>query len=136
MKDVRNMGHAGTALEVADGHAINYLFPRKLAVQATPAAMAKSELLRKQAEDRKAIDAGLLKQKISELAEVRIVITKKANDKGHLYDGVDAAEIAIATGIPEDIIVIEKPFKEVGEFEVGISSGETFGTFKIIIEAE
>lgn len=130
------MGHAGAALEVADGHAINYLFPRNLAIQATPAALQKAELLKKQHEERKAIDAGLLKQRIAALAESRIVITHKANDKGHLYDAVDAADIAKAAELPEDVIALEKPIKEVGEFDIPVSSGETFGTFNIVIEAE
>jgi large subunit ribosomal protein L9 len=135
-KDVRNMGFAGTAHDVADGHAINFLLPRKLAIQATPAALAKAQLLKKQAEDRRIVDAGLLKQKIAELADGRVVITKKANDKGHLYDAVDAKDIAAATDLPEDVISLEKPIKEVGEFEIPVSSGETFGSFTISIEAE
>ena len=135
-KDVRNMGQAGSAHDVSDGHAINFLFPRKMAVQATPATLAKAELFKKQTEDRRAIDAGLLKQRLGALAEARIVITKKANDKGHLYDAVDAGDIAKATELPEDVIALEKPIKEAGEFEIPVSSGETFGSIKIVIEAE
>ncbi len=130
------MGQAGAAIDVADGHAINFLFPRKLAVSATPAALAKAELNKKQTEDRRAIDAGLLKQKLAALSDGRIVITKKANDKGHLYDAVGADDIAKATDLPEDVIALEKPIKELGEFEIPVSYGDTFGSFKIVIEAE
>jgi large subunit ribosomal protein L9 len=135
-KDVRNMGPAGSAHDVADGHAINFLIPRKMAMPATAGTLAKAEMFKKQAEDRKAIDAGLLKQKIASLAEGRIVITHKANDKGHLYDAVNAADIAKATDLPVEVISLEKPIKEVGEFEIGISSGETFGSVMIVVEAE
>jgi ribosomal protein L9 len=38
--------------------------------------------------------------------------------------------------LPEDTIKIEKPFKELGIFDVPVSAGETFGKFSITIEAE
>lgn len=135
-KDVRNMGQAGTAHDVADGHALNFLIPRKLAVPATPSALAKAELIKKQTADRKVVDAGLLKQRIADLAESRVTITRKANEKGHLYDAVDASDIATATDLPVDVISLEKPLKEIGEHEVGISSGDIIGAITVVIEAE
>ena len=35
LKDVKNMGKKGDVLEASDGYARNYLFPRKLAQEAT-----------------------------------------------------------------------------------------------------
>ncbi len=64
------------------------------------------------------------------------MITKKANEKNHLYDAVDADEIAAATKLPVEAIKLEKPIKEVGEFEIPVAMGESFGTIKIAIEAE
>lgn len=130
------MGKAGSALNVSDGHALNFLIPRKLAVLATPATLKRAEGLSQAADERRVLDAKLISDRLSALAEERIVILKKANDQGHLYDAVDAKDIAEATQLPVDAIRIEKPFKELGTFEVPVSQGEDFGKISITIEAE
>jgi len=130
------MGKAGSIVEVSDGHAINFIIPRKLGVPATQTNLKQAELKQKHADTQKAVDAELIKETLAALAEGRTVITKKANDKGHLYDAVDAAEIAAATKLPEEAIKLEKPIKELGEFEIPVSMSGNFGTIKISIEAE
>lgn len=135
-KDVRNMGRAGSVIDVADGHALNLLIPRKLAIPATPAALKQAEAIAKAAGERKELDAKLISDRLAALAEERVVIRKKANDQGHLYDAVDAKDIAEATQLPADAIHIEKPFKEVGTFDVPVAKGEDFGKISIVIEAE
>lgn len=130
------MGRAGSAIDVSDGHALNMLIPRRLAVLATPAALKKAESIAKAENERRALDAKLVSDRLSVLAEERIVIRKKANDQGHLYDAVDAKDIAEATQLPADAIHIERPFKEIGEFEVPVSKGEDFGKITIVVEAE
>lgn len=136
LKDVKNMGRAGTVHEVSDGHALNMLIPRKLAVLATPQAMKRAEGAAAAENAQRALDAKLVADRLSALAEERIVIRKKANDQGHLYDAVDAKDIAAATQLPADAIDLEKPIKEVGEHEVPVSFGENFGKITIVVEAE
>ena len=136
LKDVRGMGKAGTAQDVSDGHAMNFLIPRKLAVLATPTALKQAEQIATAEKERRQIDAKLISDRLSALAEERIVITKKANEQGHLYDAVDAKDIAQATQLPVEAIHIEKPFKELGTFEVPVAKGEDFGKISIVIEAE
>ena len=136
IKDVKNMGRAGSIVEVSDGHAINFIIPRKLGVPATGTNLKQAEARKKQFDEKRAVDDALIAETFVKLAEGRIVITKKANEKAHLYDAVDAAEIAEATKLPVDAIKLEKPIKELGEFDVPVSMGENFGTIKISIEAE
>jgi len=136
LKDVRDMGRAGSAVNVADGHALNFLIPRKMAVLATPATLKRAESLAKAAAERRELDSKLVSDRLSALAEEKVVIRKKANDQGHLYDGVDARDIAEAAGLPEDTIRLERPFKELGEFEIPVARGEDFGKITIVIEAE
>lgn len=136
LKDVRDMGRAHTTVEVSDGHALNFLIPRKLAVVATASAVKQADLRVKQVIDRKELDVKLVEERLASLAEGNISIIKKANEQGHLYDGVDAKEIAEAAQLPVEVIRIEKPFKEIGVFEVPVSYGENFGKISISIEAE
>jgi large subunit ribosomal protein L9 len=142
LKDVKKIGHAHEAIEVADGYALNFLIPKKLAIPATAVAMKEAELRRKQASERAELDAKLLAQNIAALAEARIVIRAKANEKGHLYDAVGEPEIKKAVkeqehiDLSDDAIKLEKPIKELGIFEIPVSAAGTFGKFSITIEAE
>lgn len=136
LKDVKKLGRAGTMHEVSDGHALNLLIPRKLAVLATPAAMKKAETSAAQENARRAMDRKMIEERLAALAEGRTVIMKKANAQGHLYDAVDAKDIAEATQLPAEVIRLEKPFKEVGTHEVPVSLGKDFGTLTVVVEAE
>ncbi len=141
LKDVKGIGRAHDEVEAKDGHALNYLIPSRLAIAATPSAKKQADARRKQSKDRRERDAKLLAQNIATLSDARIVVKAKANEKGHLYDAVGQREIvAVAKAahveLTEDAIKIEKPFKELGTFDVPVSAGETFGKFSITIEAE
>ncbi len=142
IKDVKGIGRAHETVVAKDGHALNYLIPHKFAIPATPTAIKEASLRQKQVKDRAAIDTALLAQNINALAEARIVIKTKANEKGHLYDAVGASEISAAAkeqahiDIPEDVIKLEKSIKDLGTFEIPVAAGEVFGKFSIIIEAE
>lgn len=141
-KDVKGVGRAHETVITADGYALNYLIPSKMAVVATPVAIKDAEFRMKQVSARKEIDTKLIAQNLASLAEARIVIKAKANEKGHLYDAVGKPELSQAAkeqariDLPEDTIKLEKPIKELGTFEIPVSAGELFGTFSVIIEAE
>ena len=142
LKDLKGIGRAHDTVEAKDGHALNYLIPKKLAVAATPTAIKEAELRRKQVVERTKINDALLTQNISALAEARIVIKIKANEKGHLYDAIGESDISKAVkeqahiDLPEDAIKLEKPIKELGTFDIPVATADTFGKFSITIEAE
>lgn len=136
LKDVKNTGRAGMVIECSDGHALNFLIPRGMAAPATPANLKQAEARLKQRAQTKELDAKLISDRLNALADGRIVITKKANEQGHLYDGVDAADIAAATELPEEAIKLEKPIKELGDFAVPVAMGADFGSIRVHIEAE
>lgn len=136
LKDIKGTGRAHTVVDVKDGHALHLLLPRGLAVAATPAALKQAETRAKQAEEQRALSAKLVEERLAALSSGKITFTKKANEKGHLYDALDAKEIAEKAGLPVDSIHIEKPFKDLGEHEVAVAVGEQFGKFTIEIVAE
>lgn len=136
LKDVKKTGKAGEVISCADGHALNFLIPRGLAAPATAANLKQAELRARQDGERKALDVKLLEERIAALSEERIVIRKKANEKGHLYDAVGVDEIAAATDLPESVIKLEKPVKELGAIEVPVAVGAGFGRITVTIQAE
>lgn len=142
LKDVKGVGRAHEAVALADGHALNYLIPKKLAILATPSAVKEAETRRKQAQDRSALDSALLAQNIAALASASITLKMKANEKGHLYDAVGEPEIVAAAkeqahiDLPAGAVRLEKPLKELGAFDVPVAVGDLFGKFSVTIEAE
>jgi large subunit ribosomal protein L9 len=142
LRDVKGIGRAHDVVEAKDGHALNYLIPKKLAIPATPTAVKEAEYRRKQVADRSLIDASLLVQNLATLAETRVVIRAKANEKSHLYDAIGADDISKAVkeqahiDLPLEVIKLEKPIKELGTFDIPVASADTFGKFSITIEAE
>ncbi len=142
LKDVKGIGRAHAEVVAADGYALNFLIPKKLAVAATPTAMKEAELRRRQAAEHKEIATKLIAQNISDLADAHVVIKAKANEKNHLYDAIGETEIRDAAkeqahiDLPEDSVKLEKPIKELGTFDIPVSHGEVFGKFSIVIEAE
>ncbi len=141
-RDVKGMGRAHEAVETKDGYALNFLIPQKLAIPATPVALAEAQRHLVQVIQRKELDVKLLAENITALAEAHITIVKKANEKGHLYDAVAAPEISHAVkeqahiDLPEEAIKLEKPIKELGTFRVAVAAGEAFGEFSIEVVAE
>lgn len=142
VRDVKGMGRAHEAVEAKDGYALNYLIPQKLAIPATPAALADAGRRLAQVTQRKGLDVKLLAENIAALAEAHITIVMKANEKGHLYDAVAAPEISRAVkeqariDLPEEAIKLEKPIKEIGTFRVPVSAGDAFGEFSIEVVGE
>lgn len=136
LKDIRNIGRAHSVITVSDGHALNHLIPAKLAVLATASNMKNASKREAKGAEQRSVENALIKERIAALAEGIVSISKKANELGHLYDAVDAKDIAEATQLPVEVIALEKPIKELGRHEIAISSGESFGKISIDIVAE
>ena len=133
LKDVRNMGKRDDILTVSDGYARNFLFPQKLAVEATPGTLKEIERKRAAQDAREAELRAEAQAKAELLKNKVIVLEVKCGDKGRLYGSVTAAEVAEALekqhGIKADKrkIDIGDPIRETGirEISVWLYSGIT-----------
>ncbi|MDR5658879.1 50S ribosomal protein L9 [Serpentinicella sp. ANB-PHB4] len=93
-KDVKDLGKKGEVVNTSDGYARNFLFPRKLAVEATPQNLKKLEQDKKaQNEKEKAIleEAKALGKK---LEEIEVEIKTKAGEGGRLFGSVTSKDIS------------------------------------------
>ncbi len=95
-ESVRHVGRVGDVVDVKPGFARNFLLPKGLAVEPTKANLKKVEA-RKQEIER--IEKELrAKQEaiIAKLSGVEIALERRANEQGHLFGSVGAADIAHA----------------------------------------
>jgi large subunit ribosomal protein L9 len=139
-QDIRGLGKKYEVKNVADGYANNFLIPRKLAGYASPDAVKAAEISKLTAAAETEIREKLTEKQIEMLKEVKIVLKKKGNEKGHLFEKIHPEEIAAALKeqakieIAPEFLIIEKQIKETGEHTVIAQVGKNRGEFKIQIQ--
>jgi large subunit ribosomal protein L9 len=143
LQDVDQLGRAGDVKKVADGHARNFLFPRGLAVLATPGAIKQSRLIKRAEANRKAkelSDAQALAQQLD--GEV-VTFQARAGESDRLYGSITNVNIAEALeeklGLEVDRrkIELEEPLKELGTHAVTIRlAPEAEAKVTVVIERE
>lgn len=142
LKDVSRVGKRHAIKEVNDGYAMNFLFPRKLAESATPKAVAELELRKKEIMIEKEVQEDLLIKNLEEIKGKTLNLSAKADEKGHLFSGIHSKELVEEmkrqhhADISVKFIILEKPIKEVGEFEIPIEIKGKKSSFKLVIEAQ
>ena len=133
LKDVKNVGKRDDILTVSDGYARNFLFPQKLAAEATPGALKEIQRKRAAQDAREAEMLAEAKDKAAALKDKVITLEVKCGEKGRLYGSVTAAEVADALerqhGVKVDKrkIDIGDPIRETGmrTISVWLYSGVT-----------
>ncbi len=142
LKDVPKLGRKYDVKDVSDGHALNFLMPRGLAMSATDAAVKKIIAQKEKDVMGGKIQAELLLKSFGVLKETTIHISGKANDKGHLFAGI-TKEILIAEilkqtrlNLDPETVVLEKPIKEVGERKVTVQALGKKTEVTVVVEAE
>lgn len=126
LADVPGTGKKNQILNVSDGFARNYLFPRKLAMEASPGAVKEVER-RNEVERQKEKERREAAEKVAEsLKDKIIVIQAKSGEKGRLYGSVTGQEIADAlekqhgVSVDKRKIDLKDPIRSLGEFTVGV----------------
>ena len=96
LKDVKNVGKRDEILNVSDGYARNFLFPQKLAAEATPGALKEISRKRAAQDAREAEARAEAEAKAAMLKNKVVTLNVKCGEKGRLYGSVTAAEVAEA----------------------------------------
>jgi len=126
LQDITHQGKQGDVKVVADGYARNYLFPRKLALEASGGALKNIELRNAQ-EERKA--EKLLhgaEQTAAQLQDQTVTLKVRAGENNRLYgrvtvsDIADAVERELKVKLDKRKINLLDPIKSVGEYNVPV----------------
>jgi large subunit ribosomal protein L9 len=140
LKDVQRVGKRHDIKDVPDGYAMNFLIPNKLAEPATSKAVAELDKRKKSIEIEREVQESLLLKNLEEIKDKVVAIKGKANEKGSLFKAIHKKEILQAmqeqhhASISEEFILLEKPIKETGKFEIPIQIGKNKSSFKVIVE--
>jgi large subunit ribosomal protein L9 len=123
--DLSGVGKRGDVVEVADGHARNYLLPKQLAMPATEGAASQAKAMRRARDLRDAADRESAQTVASALVAKTIVITSKAGAEGKLFGSVTTSDIAQAIHAQANISIDRKklhvePIKTLGTHSVSV----------------
>jgi large subunit ribosomal protein L9 len=142
LKDVYKLGRAGDVKKVADGYGRNYLFPKGLAVLATPGAVKQADKIRAAAETQRS----KLNQELGGVAEkiggLTLIFPAKAGETGKLYGSITTAMLAEAiqreSGFAADKRQIDsEPIKTLGVHPARLRlTIDLVPTFSVVVHRE
>lgn len=125
LEDVKGQGKKGQMVNVSDGYARNFLFPKNLAKEAT--ASAQAELKSKaDAANHHYMEEKAAAQKMAKLIEGKTIrIAAKAGANGKLFGAITSKEIALELNKIEGISVDKKKLtvadiKNFGEYSATV----------------
>lgn len=124
-KDVEKLGVAGDMVEVSKGYGRNYLFPRGLAIEASPKNLKIIEHEKRLIAERKKNtirDAESFKKKLSETS---VTVAMQAGEEDKLFGAVTSMDIAEALSkegisIDKRNIILDEPIKRLGIYAVNV----------------
>jgi len=124
IEDVKGIGKKGQVINASDGHARNFLLPRKLGIEATAANMANLEKQQQNAQQKVARDVKAAEELAEKLQAKPIILKVKTGDKGRMFGSITNKEIAeaVQTQLGQTIdkkkIVLADPIKSIGTYTV------------------
>lgn len=122
--DVSGIGKKGDLVDVADGHARNYLIPKGFAIKATKNIEAQAASMRRSRDLRDAADRSAAEEVAKTLVPQVITIASRSGSEGRLFGSVTTTDVAEAvqaqTGIELDRrhLHLDEPIKSLGTHTV------------------
>lgn len=122
---IDNLGNAGEVVAVKAGYARNYLIPKGLAYEASPANVRRIEAERAALAKREAANMDEARQRAKAIDGVSLTFHARAGQEGKLFGSITAADIAeklAEQGIQIDrrSIELEEPIKALGVTSVPV----------------
>lgn len=121
---VKSLGKERDVVNVSDGYARNFLFPKGLAIEATPQNLASLKAT-KEKEDVRSEEELKEAQKIAEKLDGKVVkILAKAGEAGKLFGSVTSAEVSseiekqLKIRVDKKKLTLSEPIKALGQHNV------------------
>ncbi len=108
LSDIKGVGKKDQIINANDGYARNYLFPKKLAVEATTGNLSNLKAKQESNQYRKDMQKDEAINLANRIKEINLEIKVKAGENGKIFGGVTAKEIADNLKTQYDIEVDKK----------------------------
>ena len=127
LDEIKGKGGEGDVVEVAQGYAENFLFPKKLAVAATKGNLKQLDERRNNIAKREAVRLATANETKAAFEGKTVTVDVKVGDEGILFGSVTAAMIAdaikaqLGMDIDRKRVELGKPIKVAGAHEVPVA---------------
>jgi len=125
LEDIKSVGKKGEVVNASDGYARNFLFPRKLAQEATEDNLHIINQRKDNERKKKLAEVEEAQALAEKLKGKEVKVTAKSGDTGRLFGAITNKDIAEAIKKQYNIVIDKKKIvmdtiKQVGIFEVEV----------------
>lgn len=125
-QDVKGTGKKEQMVEVSDGYARNFLFPKGLAVEASASNVNIMKTKKEAEANKKAREIAQAKELAKKIKDITLTLKVKAGDNGKLFGSITSKDIAEAMKLQQKLeldkkkLVMPDALKSVGTFEIEV----------------
>ena len=126
LADVKALGKKGDVVNTSDGYARNFLFPKKLAVEAGAQVMSEIKSRDEAAARKVALETESAKQTAKKLESITVKLRAQSGADGKLYGAITTREVAEQLKAQFDIdvdrrkISLPEPIKAYGSYSLDV----------------
>jgi len=143
LSDIKGVGKKDEIINASDGYARNFLFPKKLAVEANAENMSKLNNKKDANQYRKDMEKKAAEEMVQKLKGILLKIKVKAGENGKIFGGVTSKEISeelkkqYGFEIEKKKIDLKETIKTLGSFNVNVKLYEgVTGIVKVQVISE
>lgn len=126
LDNIRGVGKKDEIINASDGYARNFLFPKKLAVEANNENLSKLKAKQQSVQYKKDVDKANAEVLAKKINEITLSIKVKAGENGKIFGGVTSKEISeelkkqYKLDVDKKKIVLNENIKNIGSFDITV----------------
>ena len=143
LQDIKGVGKKDEIINASDGHAKNYLFPKKLAVPADKEHMSKLEAKKSSENHKKELEKEAANKNKEKISKITLKIATKCGENGKIFGSITSKEIAenlkkqYQIEVDKKKVQLSEPIKILGTTNVDIKLFEgIIATLKVMVVEE
>ena len=124
--NVKKLGKVGELVNVKDGYARNFLFPKKMALRESKKNLEYYDKIKEEIKINENNKLEQAKKTIESIKKLSIKFSKEADEKGQLYGAISKKEILDflkenGIKVHSDDIIISEQIRSIGDHEISIN---------------
>lgn len=138
LDNIKGVGKKDEVINASDGYARNFLFPKKLAVEANKENMSKLNGKKQSEQHKKDVEKEHAQEIVKKASDIILTVKVKAGENGKIFGGVTSKEISEELAkqykleVDKKKIVLNENIKNIGSFNVTLKLYEgVSGTLKV-----
>ena len=143
LDNIKGVGKKDEIINASDGYARNFLFPKKLAVEANNENISKLKAKKQSEQYKKDVNKENAEKIAKKLDDITLTIKVKAGENGKIFGGVTSKEISeelrkqYKIDIDKKKIILNENIKNLGSFDISMKLFEgVTGKLKVKVISE